>query len=241
MPRASDPALTVCRPTAAGLNCGSLRPPRLPRRFHAVTHSLFGRLSRALHRCERLSCARTDEWHRKARPMVESGNARGFRAGLASGFTLSRLQERGGCGRPRHSRFGIRMRRAPSDGARNGRLYPGVGREPPRQPRSNRPVPFSRRQLRLSPYQPRNWFLRSGVCNEGKAAAVSRHPPSSPPNRVCLSIMSDGSIAIIGASCRFPGAPGLEAFWELLTLRHRRDLRGRCRGAGRPGSTIIPT
>ncbi len=28
--------------------------------------------------------------------------------------------------------------------------------------------------------------------------------------------MSDGSIAIIGASCRFPGAPGLEAFWELL-------------------------
>ena len=29
--------------------------------------------------------------------------------------------------------------------------------------------------------------------------------------------MSDGSIAIIGASCRFPRAPGLEAFWELLT------------------------
>ena len=29
--------------------------------------------------------------------------------------------------------------------------------------------------------------------------------------------MSDGSIAIIGASCRFPGAPSLEAFWELLT------------------------
>jgi len=29
--------------------------------------------------------------------------------------------------------------------------------------------------------------------------------------------MSDGSIAIIGASCRFPGAPDLEAFWELLT------------------------
>ena len=28
--------------------------------------------------------------------------------------------------------------------------------------------------------------------------------------------MSDGSIAIIGASCRFPGAPDLEAFWELL-------------------------
>src|SRR3954470_13398438 len=28
--------------------------------------------------------------------------------------------------------------------------------------------------------------------------------------------MSDGSIAIIGASCRFPGAPSLEAFWELL-------------------------
>ena len=28
--------------------------------------------------------------------------------------------------------------------------------------------------------------------------------------------MSDGSIAIIGASCRFPGAPGLGAFWELL-------------------------
>ncbi len=28
--------------------------------------------------------------------------------------------------------------------------------------------------------------------------------------------MSDGSIAIIGASCRFPGAPGLEAFWDLL-------------------------
>ena len=29
--------------------------------------------------------------------------------------------------------------------------------------------------------------------------------------------MSDGSIAIIGASCRFPGAAGLEAYWELLT------------------------
>src|SRR5579862_4905063 len=28
--------------------------------------------------------------------------------------------------------------------------------------------------------------------------------------------MSDGPIAIIGASCRFPGAPDLEAFWELL-------------------------
>ncbi len=29
--------------------------------------------------------------------------------------------------------------------------------------------------------------------------------------------MSDGLIAIIGASCRFPGAPSLDAFWELLT------------------------
>jgi len=29
--------------------------------------------------------------------------------------------------------------------------------------------------------------------------------------------MSDGSIAIIGASCRFPGASGLDAFWKLLT------------------------
>ena len=28
--------------------------------------------------------------------------------------------------------------------------------------------------------------------------------------------MSDGSIAIVGASCRFPGAPSLEAFWDLL-------------------------
>jgi acyl transferase domain-containing protein len=28
--------------------------------------------------------------------------------------------------------------------------------------------------------------------------------------------MSDGSIAIIGASCRFPGASDLEAYWELL-------------------------
>src|SRR6201993_2441019 len=28
--------------------------------------------------------------------------------------------------------------------------------------------------------------------------------------------MSDGSIAIVGASCRFPGAEGLEAFWRLL-------------------------
>src|SRR5271163_477155 len=28
--------------------------------------------------------------------------------------------------------------------------------------------------------------------------------------------MSDGSIAIIGASCRFPGASGLEAYWDLL-------------------------
>jgi len=28
--------------------------------------------------------------------------------------------------------------------------------------------------------------------------------------------MSDGSIAIVGASCRFPGADGLEAFWHLL-------------------------
>jgi acyl transferase domain-containing protein/NADPH:quinone reductase-like Zn-dependent oxidoreductase/acyl carrier protein len=28
--------------------------------------------------------------------------------------------------------------------------------------------------------------------------------------------MTDGSIAIIGAACRFPGAAGLDAFWELL-------------------------
>jgi len=28
--------------------------------------------------------------------------------------------------------------------------------------------------------------------------------------------MSDGSIAIVGASCRFPGASGLDAFWQLL-------------------------
>src|SRR5712691_9235584 len=28
--------------------------------------------------------------------------------------------------------------------------------------------------------------------------------------------MTDGSIAIVGASCRFPGASGLEAFWHLL-------------------------
>src|SRR5947209_12362534 len=29
--------------------------------------------------------------------------------------------------------------------------------------------------------------------------------------------MSDGLIAIVGASCRFPGAPSLDAFWDLLT------------------------
>src|SRR5215212_425139 len=29
--------------------------------------------------------------------------------------------------------------------------------------------------------------------------------------------MSDGLIAIVGASCRFPGAAGLDSFWELLT------------------------
>ncbi|HEX6442119.1 MAG TPA: SDR family NAD(P)-dependent oxidoreductase, partial [Stellaceae bacterium] len=29
--------------------------------------------------------------------------------------------------------------------------------------------------------------------------------------------MSDGLIAIVGAACRFPGASGLDAFWELLT------------------------
>jgi phthiocerol/phenolphthiocerol synthesis type-I polyketide synthase C len=28
--------------------------------------------------------------------------------------------------------------------------------------------------------------------------------------------MNDGAIAIVGASCRFPGAPGLDAFWQLL-------------------------
>ena len=28
--------------------------------------------------------------------------------------------------------------------------------------------------------------------------------------------MSDEAIAIVGASCRFPGAVGLEAFWRLL-------------------------
>src|SRR5437764_6594344 len=28
--------------------------------------------------------------------------------------------------------------------------------------------------------------------------------------------MSDGLIAIVGASCRFPGAAGLDAFWRLL-------------------------
>ena len=29
--------------------------------------------------------------------------------------------------------------------------------------------------------------------------------------------MSDGLIAIIGASCRFPGADGIEAYWRLLS------------------------
>jgi phthiocerol/phenolphthiocerol synthesis type-I polyketide synthase C len=29
--------------------------------------------------------------------------------------------------------------------------------------------------------------------------------------------MNDGSIAIVGAACRFPGAPDLETFWDLLT------------------------
>ena len=28
--------------------------------------------------------------------------------------------------------------------------------------------------------------------------------------------MSEGAVAIVGASCRFPGAAGLEAFWRLL-------------------------
>lgn len=34
--------------------------------------------------------------------------------------------------------------------------------------------------------------------------------------RICLKDMSDELIAIVGASCRFPGAPDLEAFWQLL-------------------------
>src|SRR3954454_7147410 len=44
---------------------------------------------------------------------------------------------------------------------------------------------------------------------------------NSPPVSLARTLkqsqrMSDGSIAIVGASCRFPGAPSLEAFWELL-------------------------
>ena len=44
----------------------------------------------------------------------------------------------------------------------------------------------------------------------------SRHPPSLPRNPIAFDAMSDRSIAIIGASCRFPGAVDLEAYWRLL-------------------------
>ena len=44
----------------------------------------------------------------------------------------------------------------------------------------------------------------------------SRHPPSLRRNPIAFDAMSDRSIAIIGASCRFPGAVDLEAYWRLL-------------------------
>src|SRR5260370_26909331 len=47
--------------------------------------------------------------------------------------------------------------------------------------------------------------------------AGASHPTFSPGNGICLIAMSDGLIAIVGASCRFPGASGLGAYWELLT------------------------
>jgi len=36
------------------------------------------------------------------------------------------------------------------------------------------------------------------------------------PGGIAAPHMSDEAIAIVGASCRFPGAVGLEAFWRLL-------------------------
>src|SRR3954465_10886447 len=53
------------------------------------------------------------------------------------------------------------------------------------------------------------------VMNKAGGAAASTRFLARKFNR--SQPMNDASIAIIGASCRFPGAPSLEAFWELLT------------------------
>ncbi len=56
--------------------------------------------------------------------------------------------------------------------------------------------------------------------------------------------MSDGLIAIIGASCRFPGADGIEAYWRLLSegidaVRRIDDERWSTRFFYHPGRTAV--
>ena len=43
----------------------------------------------------------------------------------------------------------------------------------------------------------------------------------------CSYAMTDESIAIVGASCQFPGAENLDEFWQLLASAGDADLRDR--------------
>jgi acyl transferase domain-containing protein/acyl-CoA synthetase (AMP-forming)/AMP-acid ligase II/NADPH:quinone reductase-like Zn-dependent oxidoreductase/acetylornithine/succinyldiaminopimelate/putrescine aminotransferase/predicted amino acid dehydrogenase/NAD(P)-dependent dehydrogenase (short-subunit alcohol dehydrogenase family)/acyl carrier protein len=61
--------------------------------------------------------------------------------------------------------------------------------------------------------------LRGGAT--ARRAAVAEASPSISVQRTASAPVEDESIAIIGASCRFPGANGLRAFWQLL--REGRD------------------
>ncbi len=63
--------------------------------------------------------------------------------------------------------------------------------------------------------------LRDELSQVLDSAPVASEPaplPQSPPGAVNSRVVStdEDAIAIVGMACRFPGAPGLEAFWDLL-------------------------
>jgi len=74
-------------------------------------------------------------------------------------------------------------------------------------------------------------------------ATLAQHIEGAEPLRVRVSersLESAGPVAVVGLSCRFPGAPGVDALWDVLTdgrdtitrLSDRPDVSGRVRAAG---------
>lgn len=64
----------------------------------------------------------------------------------------------------------------------------------------------------LHPMSGENLYFNQIAIEQGFSSATLELPTHSRKKKTD----SDGSIAIIGMSCRFPGAPNLNAFWDLL-------------------------